>query len=79
MKKAIGILAISLLIGCSSANVGDDILKNEEVSITVIANTPSGFLYREDGRFYYVDEIGGEVKEIDIDDVAEYMYKATVK
>jgi len=78
MKKLLGILAISLIIGCSSVNVGDDILINEPET-TVIANTPSGFLYREDGRFFYVDEIGGEVKEIDIDDVAEYMYKATVK
>jgi len=79
MKKLLGILAITLLIGCSSANVGDDILKNKELSITVVANTEEGFLYRENGKFYYVEEIGSDPKEIDINDVAEYMYKATVK
>lgn len=84
MEKLSIVLITIVFVGCSFiTNTVDRVKGNvkEEVGNTKIsiANTENGYIYKEDGKYYYQSQFGGEPEEIEKEDIAKYIVNTVTR
>ena len=81
MKKIlVGALILASLTGCSFLDRAKENVKSE-VSNTDIAvvNQANGYIYYEDGTFYYKADVYATPRKVELEDVAMYSAKVLLK
>ena len=81
MKKLLAISFIAVaLAGCSFVEKAKENIKDEVSTYEIgISDTQNGFVYRENGKFYYKPYSSAEPKEIGIEEVATYTAKVVLQ
>ena len=79
MKKLILTVILVAMLGCSAIDKAKDKIVNEVKGYNLaVTNTTEGYVYRENGKFYFKADVNSNPKEIDMMDVGEYTMKTII-
>ena len=80
MKKLLVLLTLVSALGCTFVDKAKENVK-EEISNTDIAvvNQANGYVYYEEGSFYYKSDVYSTPRKVELEDVAMYSAKVLLK
>ena len=80
MKKLILIGLLLATTGCAFIDKAKGNIKDEIGSTKVaVVNTNDGFVFMEEGKFYFQKDMNSNPEQIDIKDVGMYAVKVIIK